>query len=89
MKAKRIFTLSALLAVVFMLVALLFGSTIGATTAKAEEVAFEPVSYRYVEDEMQCKIMQIKSNQIKSKINDLYISYLYKGIFLEKYINLD
>lgn len=51
MKAKRIFTLSALLAVVFMLVALLFGSTIGATTAKAEEVAFEPVSYRYEEDE--------------------------------------
>lgn len=38
MKAKRLFTLSALLAVVFMLVVLLFGSTIGATTAKAEEL---------------------------------------------------
>ena len=38
MKAKRLFTLSALLAVVFMLVALLFGSTIGARTAKAEEL---------------------------------------------------
>ena len=38
MKAKRVFTLSALLAVVFMLVALLFGSTIGARTAKAEEL---------------------------------------------------
>ena len=51
MKAKRIFNLSALLAVVCMLVALLFGSTISARMAKAEEVAFEPVSYRYVEDE--------------------------------------
>ena len=39
MKAKRLFTLSALLAVMCMLVALLFGSTIGARTAKAEEVA--------------------------------------------------
>lgn len=39
MKAKRLFTLSALLAVMCMLVALLFGSTIGAKTAKAEEVA--------------------------------------------------
>lgn len=39
MKAKRLFTLSALLAVTCMLVALLFGSTIGARTAKAEEVA--------------------------------------------------
>ena len=38
MKAKRLFTLSALLAVVFMLVVLLFGSTIGARTAKAEEL---------------------------------------------------
>lgn len=51
MKAKRLFTLSALLAVTCMLVALLFGSTIGARTAKAEETAFEPVSYRYAEDE--------------------------------------
>lgn len=39
MKARRLFTLSALLAVVCMLVALLFGSTIGARTTKAEEVA--------------------------------------------------
>ena len=39
MKAKRLFTLSALLAVMCMLVALLFGSTIGARTAKAEGVA--------------------------------------------------
>ena len=39
MKAKRLFTLSALLAFTCMLVALLFGSTIGARTAKAEEVA--------------------------------------------------
>ena len=39
MKAKRIFTLSALLAVTCMLVALLFGSAMDAKTAKAEEVA--------------------------------------------------
>ena len=39
MKAKRVFTLSALLAVVCMLVALLFGSAMGVKTAKAEEVA--------------------------------------------------
>ena len=39
MKAKRLFTLSALLAVMCMLVALLLGSTIGVRTAKAEEVA--------------------------------------------------
>ena len=39
MKAKRLFTLSALLAVMCMLVALLFGSTIGERTAKAEETA--------------------------------------------------
>ena len=39
MKARRLFTLSALLAVVCMVVALLFGATIGAKTAKAEEVA--------------------------------------------------
>lgn len=39
MKAKRVFTLSALLAVVFILVVLIFGSTMGAKTAKAEEVA--------------------------------------------------
>ena len=41
MKAKRLFTLSALLAVMCMLVALIFGSTIGAKTANAEEVANE------------------------------------------------
>ena len=39
MKAKKVLKLSALLAVTCMLVALLFGSTIGVKTAKAEEVA--------------------------------------------------
>ncbi len=39
MKAKRLFTLSALLAVMCLVVALFFGSTMGAKTAKAEEVA--------------------------------------------------
>lgn len=39
MKAKKVLKLSALLAVTCMLVALLFGSTIGVKTAKAEETA--------------------------------------------------
>ena len=51
MKGKRVFTLSALLAVIGLFVALLLGSTIGVKTASAEGTAFEPVSYRYAEDE--------------------------------------
>ncbi len=39
MKAKRLFTLSALLAVMCMLVALIFGSAMGVKAASAEEVA--------------------------------------------------
>ena len=73
MKAKRLFTLSALLAVVFMLVVLLFGSTIGATTAKAEELT-DGVTYEVLTeiDQSETTETENKAHTVGSRLEEWF-----------------